>query len=198
MCVSKIGGPCTVFATTRTEPFRNGTGTHNSKFNPLNFPTIQCIPYAECVVQKHTLFKGTHPQEDNSGISPGLFSPTFTSRHAGSAERGICECNDNFIETKKGMCSLPYGASCDTSSKNKKDQCAEPLKCVSNKCGCQNEVDIYDEDLRQCFKSVGSLCTKDSSCVKNAECRKRKKGKDVPGRCKCISKYRLTVSGICV
>jgi len=185
MCVSRVGGPCTI-PNNQTEPFRSGNGTYNSKFNVLEFPSTQCIPYAECVPHQYSLWKSNgHTEVKNVTFA----SPT--------PNRGICECSKTFVESKKGMCHLPYGSPCDTTSKNKKDECASPLKCVNNLCACPNEVDLYDDASKQCFKSVGSICTKDSSCVKNAECKKRKKGKDIPGRCRCMPKFKVTLQGTC-
>jgi len=167
VCVSKVGGPCSL-SKPLSDMFRNGT--INSRFNPSNFPYIQCIPYAEC-----------------------LSSPKSGGH---SASQGLCECGESYIETKKGLCSLPHGAVCDTSSKNKRDQCAEPLMCVSNVCGCQNEIDVYDNDMRRCSKSVGSLCWNDTACVQKAECLKF--SRNLPGRCKCKPRFKSTSFGTCV
>lgn len=167
MCVSKVGGPCTL-PHLQPGPLSSSL-RNNSKFNPDAFPTVQCISYAQCV--------------------PILTNPDFSDRP------GICECGQNFIETKKGMCSLPFGADCDTSQKNKKDECDHPLKCVASRCGCPNEVDVYEPQFRKCSKPINSPCWKDSSCVKNAACKQRLKR--LPGRCRCSSKFNVTFSATC-
>jgi len=175
ICVSKVGGPCTLSSssTSSVETFRNGSYA-NSKFS--QFPITQCISYAECVP---------------------LLSPNPKNRKLS----GICECGESFIENKKGLCTLPFGADCDTSTKDKtKDQCAEPLKCVSNRCGCQNDIDVYEEKeseggSRRCAKPVRALCWKDASCVKNAVC--EQPNKKFPGRCGCVAKFKATPYGTC-
>lgn len=178
VCVSKVGGPCIIasHSDSADSSFRNGT--HNSKFNPDSFPIIKCIPYAECV-----------PLTINTRV---FMTPLIN----GKGVPGVCECGETFLPTKKGICSLPRGADCDTSSKDKKDQCASPLQCVSGRCDCPNEVDVYEDETKKCAKPVQSLCWKDSSCVKNAMCKLR--NKHLPGRCKCLSKFKTTSLSTCV
>lgn len=209
MCVSLVGGPCTVL--TPSSPTLILEEASTSAEDPDSYylqKNLRKTPNKEKRRNKNkkkqvariplygnSTTGQTGPDEGEASNNPKVipcipYARCLPYGHSqtlseGVPEMGRCECDKGYVETKKGKCNLPYNAPCDTHAKNKKDICDEsvPLYCVNNICGCKNSLDVYEEETKRCKKSIGSLCWKDPSCVATARCIRY--SPRLPGRCMC-------------
>lgn len=199
ICVSLVGGPCTVMTppstTLELEEVTVSTdddGGRSNRKKGKKKNKNKSKKRTESTFNTTTLPEEEATAGGNSKVIPCIpyarclpYAPQTSALSYGPPEMGRCECDKGYIETKKGKCNLPYNAPCDTHVKNKKDICDEsvPLYCVNNLCSCKNVLDVYEDETKLCKKSIGSLCWKDPSCVSSARCLRY--SPRLPGRCMC-------------